>query len=91
MAQVKREWKVIEHELTNENYHFIHLGNKSICGCITKEEALLIAAAPDLLEALKAMKKTHGMHGPCEQNNCEDCDGAYEKARQVIKQAETVS
>ena len=40
-----------------------------------------------LVEALTAMRRTHGMHGPCEQNSCKDCDNAYEKARQALAKA----
>lgn len=42
----------------------------------------------ELLEALKAMKLTHGMHGPCEQNSCSSCDIAYKLAQQAIAKGE---
>jgi len=41
-----------------------------------------------LVEALKAMMNSHGMHGPCENNSCKQCDKAYQTARAALKQAE---
>ena len=44
----------------------------------------IIESQPDLLEALKAMRNSHGMHGPCEQHSCEDCRKAYNKSMIAI-------
>lgn len=52
-----------------------------------KQDAHLIAAAPELLEACKKMIRTHGMHGPCNQNSCSSCEEAYDKTKQVIAKA----
>ncbi len=34
----------------------------------------------EALDALKAMVRTHGMHGSCENNSCDSCDLAYRNA-----------
>lgn len=46
--------------------------------------ARLIAAAPDLLDALITMEASHAAHGPCDGNNCSDCHDARDKARAVL-------
>lgn len=59
------------------------------CDTDTAEaNARLIAAAPDLLEACKAMLRTHGVHGPCTHHNCDSCEMAYDKAKAAIAKAE---
>ena len=69
------------------------------CGCRIIPEATatwhyrvdfcpLHKAAPDLLAACKAMGRTHGMHGPCENNSCKSCCAAFDLARAAIAKAE---
>lgn len=43
-------------------------------------------AFTELLNALRAMAETHGMHGPCTRNNCRDCKAAYSRALALINQ-----
>lgn len=38
----------------------------------------------ELEEALERMLETHGMHGPCKMNNCEDCKAARKKAVEAL-------
>lgn len=40
-----------------------------------------------LLAACEGMIETHGIHGPCEQNNCSECNRAYKKAQAAIAKA----
>ncbi len=35
--------------------------------------------------ALRKMMQTHGMHGPCDNHNCSDCDAAYNQARKALE------
>ena len=41
-----------------------------------------------LREALKKMVDTHGMHGPCKNHSCSNCDRAYKTAKQALKGGE---
>jgi len=50
--------------------------------------AKMMAASKELLEALKRMVNTHGMHGPCTEHNCHDCQQSHTKAIQAIAKAE---
>ena len=45
------------------------------------------AVGLELLEALVAMERSHGMHGPCSNNSCSECDRAYKKALASIAKA----
>lgn len=36
------------------------------------------------IEALKAMKRSHGMHGPCTHNDCPSCREAYQQANVAL-------
>lgn len=47
-------------------------------------------AAEAMYEALKAMRETHGMHGPCRSNNCRDCNWAYKKAVAALSLADGI-
>lgn len=69
-----------------------HTPMPAACGCeLRGSTAVLLcplhAAAPELLDALKWMCLSHGMHGPCEQNDCSSCQLAYDKADAAIAKA----
>lgn len=57
MEHTPGPWNVIDdQDLIEDNYNGIDFPNGSnLIGCINKPTAQLIAAAPDLLEALKAV------------------------------------
>lgn len=43
----------------------------------------------EVIEALKLMMESHGMHGPCRHNSCSDCRDAYAKARAALAALKT--
>ena len=45
------------------------------------------ALVGELVEALKGMINSHGIHGPCRNNNCRSCGSYYEKAKEALKKA----
>lgn len=59
-------WKVdTDFKLQEEDYHKISIGStKEISGCISMADARLIAASPDMIEALQLVLKTG--NGPLE-------------------------
>jgi hypothetical protein len=40
---------------------------------------------PDLVTALLLMVASHGMHGPCRQNNCRDCVASRKRAEKLLE------
>ncbi len=54
---------------------------------VSLANARLIAAAPDLLTACKALMDSHGMHGPCEQLSCSSCTAARKAGQAAIAKA----
>lgn len=76
------------HSIVANSEQIARLNHTGTPANIAEANARLIAAAPDLLAALKAMINTHGMHGPCSKNSCADCNRAYTQAHAAIDYAE---
>ena len=54
---------------------------------LIREKYPSVVALPALVAACEAMIRTHGMHGPCREHNCEDCHNAYYAAKAALRAA----
>jgi len=72
-------------QATHERSHYY------TAGVLAEAKASLAESERALGEArsaLRAMVRTHGMHGPCENNSCDSCELAYRNAQAIINKPE---
>lgn len=83
-------WRVVGREPTAENVRFGHWdvdGKSNVASSCTYHDARLIAAAPELLEALLVM--TEFAEGVIRMKRLTDTNGICAAAREIIAKATT--